>query len=90
MKKLVVIAAITIGVIIAIVMGTISYQSEYDQNCTAENGKVTGFLRCTVIYEDFTEPEDESKLVDAMKKLQEIYTLNSSLGSFKIKNAIFF
>ena len=33
-------------------------------------------------------PESENKLADAMKKLQEIYTLNSSLGPFKMQDAI--
>ena len=52
--KVVIIAAITVGIMIALVIGTMSYQIQYDQNCTAGNGKVTGFLRCTITYEDFT------------------------------------
>ncbi len=54
--KTIIIAAITIGTIIALVAGTMSYQQVYDKNCLEDDGKVTGFLKCTRVYEDFADP----------------------------------
>ena len=52
---------IVIGIIIASVItlstiGTMEYQSAYDENCTSDGGKVVGFLKCVMIHEDFALP----------------------------------
>jgi len=51
---LAIIGIVTVGV--ALTIGTMQYQTEYNQNCHDDNGKVTGFLNCTLIHEDFALP----------------------------------
>ncbi|MGH1567292.1 MAG: hypothetical protein ACRBB5_07755 [Nitrosopumilus sp.] len=52
-KFLIIIAIVTVSVIITSIIGTLDYQIKYNQNCYDRDGKVTGFLRYTVIHEDF-------------------------------------
>jgi hypothetical protein len=50
---------VIIGIVIvsiALMIGIMQYQTEYNQNCHDDNGKVTGFLNCTLIREDFSLP----------------------------------
>ena len=54
--KSILIAAITVGAIIAITSGTISYQQSYNQKCIESGNKVTGFLQCTGMNCDFGFP----------------------------------
>jgi hypothetical protein len=53
--KLSLIAVIAVGIVIAIVTAGFSYQPAYNQNCVEEGGKITGFLKCTQIREDFDQ-----------------------------------
>ena len=55
-KFLVITGILTVSVIVASTIGTLEYQTEYNQNCHDENGKITGFLNCTLIHEDFSLP----------------------------------
>ena len=50
------IAVIAVGVGIAIVVSGVFYQETYNQNCIEDDGKVTGFLKCTRVFEDFADP----------------------------------
>lgn len=54
--KTIIFSVITVGAIIAITIGTMSYQHAYNQNCIADDGKITGFLQCTRTFEDFALP----------------------------------
>lgn len=56
-RLLIIIGIITTGIIIALTFGTLEYQIEFNQNCHDDNGKVTGFLTCMSIREDFAEPQ---------------------------------
>ncbi len=53
---LIIIGILTVSGIVALTIGTLEYQTEYNQNCHNDNGKVTGFLKCTLIHEDFALP----------------------------------
>jgi len=57
-RLLIIIVAITIGVIVASTVGTMEYQSTYNQNCNSDGGKIVGFLKCIYINEDFAESLD--------------------------------
>ena len=59
---LIIIGIITVGAITALTIGTIDYQSVYNQNCNSDGGYVTGFLGCIRIHEDFAEPRITGKL----------------------------
>ena len=59
---LIIIGIITVGAITALTIGTIDYQSAYNQNCNSDGGYVTGFLGCTRIHEDFAEPRITGKM----------------------------
>ena len=61
-RLLIIIGIIITGVIIASTIGTIEYQSVYNQNCNSDGGYVVGFLRCTYIHEDFAEPRITGKM----------------------------
>ncbi len=57
-----IIVAIGIGIVLA-ALGIWHYRDAYIQNCEAEGGSMTGFLRCTVVIEDFaTEISNETRL----------------------------
>jgi len=58
-RYLIIIGAITIGVIVASTVGTMEYQSAYNQNCNSDGGYVVGFLKCIYINEDFGVPIPE-------------------------------
>ena len=58
---------IVIGIVFAVAIasvtiGTIEYQSIYNYNCNSDGGYVTGFLRCTHINEDFSDPRITGKM----------------------------
>ena len=57
-KITIIIGATSVGVILSIVVGTFWYQPIYNEKCIDEDGKVTGFLRCTITYEDFDSEKD--------------------------------
>ena len=71
--KTIIIAAIIIGIGIVIFVSGFTYQETYNQNCIEDDGKVTGFLKCTRV---FVFPEDPNaelkqkiqKLIDEEKK----------------------
>lgn len=56
------ISIIAVGIAITIIVSGLSYQETYNQNCIEDDGKVTGFLRCTRTFEDFAEPEFMEKI----------------------------
>ena len=59
---LMIIGVVIAGVITAVAIGTIEYQSTYNYNCNSDGGYVTGFLRCTYINEDFSDPRITGKM----------------------------
>ena len=61
---LIVIGIISVIAIIGSVLGTMQYQSVYNQRCNSDGGFVVGFLRCTYIHEDFAGPKIEGKIAD--------------------------
>lgn len=87
------IVGIIIGIGIVLVASGFFYQETYNKNCIKENGKVTGFLRCTVTFEDFAEPElNYSKLlIGADKNIDiahhiDMIPINSTKHAFSIKS----
>ncbi len=56
-RLLIILVAITIGVIVTSTVGTMEYQSTYNQNCNSDGGKIVGFLKCIYINEDFDVPK---------------------------------
>ncbi len=76
-RLLIILVAITIGVIVASTVGTMEYQSTYNQNCNSDGGKVVGFLKCIYINEDFAEPisrdeRDSAWVIDAEDELNSL------------------
>ncbi len=63
-RLLIIIVAITIGVIVVSTVGTMEYQSTYNQNCNSDGGKIVGFLKCIYINEDFELPDIMKKAYD--------------------------
>jgi len=59
-RLLIIIGIIITGVIIALTIGTMEYQSTYNQNCNSDGGKMVGFLRCVYINEDYDLSYDEN------------------------------
>jgi len=59
---LIIIGIVIVSVIIALTIGTMGYQSAYNQNCNSDGGYVVGFLKCIYINEDFAEPESNSEI----------------------------
>ena len=59
---LIVIIVVSAVAIAAVTIGTIEYQSTYNYNCNSDGGYVTGFLRCTYINEDFSDPRITGKM----------------------------
>lgn len=53
------IVGIIIGIGIVIIVSGFLYQETYNQNCIKDDGKVTGFLKCTRTFEDFSVPSNE-------------------------------
>jgi hypothetical protein len=49
---LIIITAITVGVIVILTVGILEYQSVYNQNCNSDGGKIVGFLQCIYIREN--------------------------------------
>lgn len=92
-RFLIIIGIIITGIIIALAIGTIEYQTKFNQNCHDDNGKVTGFLQCMLIREDYALSYDENAqyLVEElfMDVLEEIYDDNlqvKTLVVIKSKN----
>jgi len=73
-RLLIIIGIVITGSITALTIGTMEYQSVYNQNCNSDGGYVVGFLRCTYINEDFELP-------DIMKKARD-------LGIDNVMNAV--
>ena len=55
-RFLIILGIVIIGVIITLTVGTMEYQSVYNQNCNSDGGKIIGFLKCIYIHEDFALP----------------------------------
>ncbi len=63
-RLLIIIGIIITGVIIASTVGTMEYQSTYNQNCNSDGGKIVGFLKCIYINEDFAVNESVLSLLE--------------------------
>ncbi|MCV0431238.1 hypothetical protein [Nitrosopumilus sp.] len=59
---LIIIAIVSVCIIAAATVGALEYQSAYSENCTSDGGHVTGFLRCTYVNEDFSDPRITGKM----------------------------
>lgn len=59
---LIVIGIVSVVAIAAVTIGTIEYQSMYNYNCNSDGGYVTGFLSCTRVNEDFSDPRITGKM----------------------------
>ena len=53
LRIFVIVGMIIVSVIAISTIGTMEYQSTYNENCTSDGGKVVGFLKCVRIHEDF-------------------------------------
>ncbi len=53
----IIIGIIIVSAIIASTIGTLEYQSTYNQNCNSDGGKIVGFLKCIYINEGIAEPK---------------------------------
>lgn len=64
MKPSLLIAIIVVSAvaIASVIIGTIEYQSTYNYNCNSDGGYVTGFLSCTHVNEDFSDPRITGKM----------------------------
>ena len=87
-RLLIVLVTITIGVIVASTVGTMEYQSTYNQNCNSDGGKIVGFLRCIYINEDFDVPKPDviEERFHGLIKSQIIDIQQAELGCKKIGN----
>lgn len=61
-RFLIILGVVSAGIIAVLAIGTIEYQSTYNQNCNSDGGYVTGFLKCTYINEDFSDPRITGKM----------------------------
>jgi len=86
-RLLIIIGIVIIGVIVTSTVGTMQYQSVYNQNCSSDDGYVVGFLKCMYINEDFSESASQD-IIDARDNLKELYRINPSLGTFHLKDAV--
>ena len=86
-RLLIIIGIVIIGVIVTSTVGTMQYQSVYNQNCISDDGYVAGFLKCMYINEDFSESANQD-IIDARDELKELYQINPSLGTFHLKDAV--
>ena len=59
---LIIIGIILASIIVVSAISTVEYQSAYNQNCNSDGGYVVGFLKCTYINEDFSEPRITGKM----------------------------
>lgn len=77
--KIIIIGIVTIGLILSLAAGTFSYQQTYNQNCLESGGKVTGFLHCTMVFEDFAAPEQvqKSKLNETLERISHKYGVDT-------------
>jgi len=82
-RLLMILVAIIVVVIIALTIGTMEYQSTYNQNCNSDGGKIVGFLRCIYINEDFDVPKTASdcrkifgkgttEMYDCLEKIEKV------------------
>lgn len=55
-KFSIIIGVAIVGSMTALIIGTLDYQTTYNQNCNSDGGYVTGFLKCTYVHEDFGLP----------------------------------
>jgi len=55
---------VAIAITITITVGLEFYQQEYEKNCLEKNGKITGFLSCFNIHQDFVGPKIEGKFAE--------------------------
>jgi len=75
--------AIAITITITITVGLEFYQQEYEKNCLEKNGKITGFLSCFNIHQDFVGPKIEANLQRKSVLLLEIIVLLTIGATFK-------
>ena len=77
--RFLIIGIISAVVITATVVGTIEYQSTYNENCTATDGKITGFLRCTLTHADYDSPESAMKaeIQENLDKISHKYEIDT-------------
>lgn len=61
---LIIIGIASVTIIAVSSISILDYQTKYDQNCNSDGGYVVGFLRCTYINEDFSEPRITGKMAD--------------------------
>jgi len=78
-RLLIIIGIILLVAIIVTVTGMLSYQKIYNENCTATDGKVTGFLRCTLTHKDFGSPESamRAKIQENLDKISHKYEIDT-------------
>ncbi|WP_371504267.1 hypothetical protein [Nitrosopumilus adriaticus] len=61
-RLLIIVAIVSAAIIAVLAIGTTEYQSAYNQSCNSDGGYVTGFLKCTYINEDFSDPRITGKM----------------------------
>ena len=71
-----IIAAISGTAIVLVVIVAVGYNQIYQEKCVEDGGKVTGFLRCTIVHSDFTSAEDYlSTKYDAVIEGKVLYSI---------------